>query len=147
MPYPPLVNYPSEGEYRNHFDMEYCRGPITTHDGIEVRFRRRDFNHCFFETVHSKDDTFSRKRAERISWIKAALQDASADQFQGWDKKRRRYDTNWKVILVQGNYVVVIKMKSASKADFMTAYVADTPAPPGRMSTAEMIRNLSPRWT
>jgi hypothetical protein len=41
------------------------------------------FDHCFFESTHSKDDTFSSRRAERINWIKAVLQDTNAELRQG----------------------------------------------------------------
>jgi hypothetical protein len=44
-----------------------------------------------------------------------------------------------------GDYVVVIVMTGPAKADFVTAYVADTPGTPGRPSTIEMIRR-SPKW-
>lgn len=146
MPYPPEIYYSSEVDYKSHFEREYCQSTIKTHDGIEVRFRKRDYDHCFFESVHSKDDTFSQIRAERIDWIKAALQDSNAGQFQGWDKIRHRYDPNVRVILVEGDYVVIIRIKSSNSADFITAFVADTHAPPGGMSTADKIRNLSPKW-
>lgn len=48
MPYPPLVSYNSVDEYRGHFERIYCRGVITTFDGIPVRFQKRDFDHAFF---------------------------------------------------------------------------------------------------
>jgi len=148
MSYPPLLQLATAAEYRTHFESLYCRGPIATFDGIKVRFRKRDFNHCFFESSRrdgNKDD-FSSKRAERMEWIKAALQDAHADRYLGWDKAKRTYDRSRRVTVVMGNYVVVIRITAARKADCVTAFVADTPARPGRPSTIDMIRR-GPKWT
>ena len=140
MSYPTLVNYPSAVQYRTHFENVYCRKPITTFDGIQVRFRKKDFNHCFFESVHSSDDTFSEQRAVRIDWIKTALQDPMGERYLGWNKKKKRYEKNRRVVLVQKNYVVVISLKTKIMADFVTAYVADSEY------TLMKIRS-SPKWT
>lgn len=141
MALPPLCNLPSETEYRQRFEATYCQGTIATFDGIEVRFRKSDFDHCFFESTQRNGikDQFSVKRSERIDWIKAALEDPDADLYVGWDKSRRRYDHRRRVCLVSGNYVVVIVITGNLKADFITAYVADT----GR--SLRMIR-ASPIW-
>jgi hypothetical protein len=144
--YPSLVKYSSENEYRKHFENIYCRKPITTFDGIEVRFRKNKFDHCFFETVHTQDDTFSKKRAERIDWIKEALQDPKGEQYIGYDKRRKRNDSSRRVTVVKGNYVTVIKMVGKNKAEFVTAFVADTPGRKGIPSTIDKIRK-SPEWT
>ena len=141
MSYPPFVLLSTEDEYRSHFEAVYCRGPIVTFDGIEVRFRKEDFDHCFYEA----DDSFSRKRAERIDWIKAALLDPTAEKYVGWDNKRKRYDMCRRVAVAQNNYVVVIVTTKANKARFITAYVADTPSRPGRLSTVDLIRR-GPKW-
>lgn len=138
MAYPPLVHYGTEQEYRAHFEGEYCKGTIPTFDGIAVRFRKRMFDHCFFESVHAKDDTFSLPRAERIDWIKAALQDASADIRVGWDNVRKRPATDRRVAIVKGNYVVIIRLDGPIKAEFVTAFVAE-----GR--TVTQIRT-NPKW-
>lgn len=61
-----LVHYETIDDYRLHFERVYCRRPIRTFDGIDVRFRKSSFDHCFFETVTVKDDTWSPRRAERI---------------------------------------------------------------------------------
>ena len=50
MNYPSLVRYATQAEYRVHFERVYCRGPIQTFDHIAVRFRKKDFDHCFFES-------------------------------------------------------------------------------------------------
>ena len=139
MPYPPLVKYDSAVKYRQHFEDVYCRTPITTFDGISVRFRRKNFNHCFFESVKEKDDTFSQKRAEKINWIKAALEDTESERYLGWNAKKRKYDNKRRVTLVMGNYIVVIAITGIAKADFVTAFVADSEF------TLRKIRN-SPQW-
>lgn len=148
MAYPPLLELPGEAEYRAHFEATYCRGPIRAFDGIEVRFRKRDFDHCCFESSRrdGAKDAFSQPRAKRLDWIKAALQDPSSECYQGWDKKRKRYDGSRRVTVVMGNYVVVIALEGNGRADFVTAFLADTPAAPGRPSTVDMIRR-GPKWT
>ena len=123
--YPPLLQGKSPAEYRSYFEATYCRGPITTFDGIEVRFRKRDFNHCFFESVSEKDDTFSHQRAERIQWIKAALQDPHAELYVGWDNKKKRLAKDRRVAIVVQSYVVVIRFIGARSAAFVTAFVAE----------------------
>lgn len=137
--YPPLVQYGTEQEYRNHFEREYCRGPIATFDGVQVRFRKGMFDHCFFESVVIKDDTFSNRRAERVDWIKAALQDPNAELREGWDNKKKRPAKDRRVAVVMGSYVVIIRIRPNNKADFVTAFVAT-----GR--TINQIRT-NPIWT
>lgn len=141
MPYPPLRVFNTAEECRTHFETTYCQGAISTFDGIEVRFRTSDFDHCFYESSNrdGTKDSFSQPRSERVDWIKAALEDATAELYKGWDKKRRKYNLKRRVCVVCQNYVVVIAMTGHLKADFVTAYVADT----GR--TLAMIRT-SPTW-
>lgn len=142
MAYPPLVQYETEQEYRSHFERVYCCGPLQCFDGIAVRFRKNDFDHCFFESSNRDGvkDQFSTLRAERIDWIKAALQDGQADLFVGWDRTKRRYDHGRRVTLVMGNYVVVIRLTGKLKARFVTAFVADS------QRTLDRIKR-SPKWT
>ena len=83
---------------------------MQTFDGIEVRFRKQHFDHCFFESVVTKDDTFSQRRAERIDWIKAALEDPNAELWVGWDNKRKRPANDRRVVIVVQNYVVIIRV-------------------------------------
>jgi hypothetical protein len=139
--YPPLVRYGSVEEYRAHYERVYCEGPITTFDGIAVRFRKEGFDHCFFESTKRDKvkDAFSQARAERIDWIKATLRDPDAELFAGWDRERKRYDCTHRVALVVGDYVVVIRLKGAKSAQFVTAYVANSP------STLAKIKG-SPKW-
>jgi hypothetical protein len=127
MPYPPLVYYRSISDYRQHFENIYCQGPITTFDGISVRFRKADFDHAFYESVNAKDDTFSQDRAERMDWIKAALEDANAALYVGWNKNKKRIDYNRRVALVNGNYVVIIFVYGNMKGAFITAYIVNKP--------------------
>lgn len=126
---PPLVIYQKPVEYVTHFEMNYCRAVIKTFDGIRVYFRQTRFGHCFYESTNRDNtkDLFSRTRAERIDWIKANLMDPSAELYQGWDKDKKANDTNCRVSVMYGNYVVIIRMNSnkPDRADFITAYVAD----------------------
>lgn len=147
MEYPPLLKCDSSIDYRQHFENIYCRKPITTFDGIQVRFRKRDFNHCFFETVETRDDTFSVERAERLDWIKVALEDPSSDLRLGWDKRRKKYDKRRRVAIVMINYVVVIAIKQDNiSADFITAFLANTEPLKGQnFSTLEKIK-MGPKW-
>lgn len=140
--YPPLVQYASEAEYQKHFERTYCRALIPTFDGITVRFRKDMFTHIFYESSNRDGvkNVFSTKRAERIDWIKAVLQDSKADLYVGWDNKKKSYDTCRRVALVLGNYVVIIRLLKDKKAVFVTAYLADS----GR--TLEMIKR-GPKWT
>ena len=141
MPYPPLLRFETEWEYRLHFEQVYCRGALATFDGIAVRFEKKDFDHCFYESSNRNGvkDRFSTLRAERMDWIKTALQDDQAGLFVGWDSRRRRYDHGRRVALVMGNYVVVIRITGPMKARFVTAFVADS------QRTLDKIRR-SPRW-
>lgn len=117
--------YPKEADYRRHFESKYCVGPITTFDGIQVFFRKRNFDHAFYETVRAQDDIFSWRRAERIDWIDWALANPNAELYQGWDAKRRRIDESRRVAIVNGDYVVVIRMTGKTRAEFVTAFEAD----------------------
>jgi len=140
MPYPPLVSYQTIDEYRAHFEKVYCRGPIVTFDGIPVRFRKRDFDHAFFESRTTKDDTFSPQRSQRIDWIQATLLDPDSERYVGWDKKKKRYDHQRRVAVVKGNYVVVIAINKDGAGRFITAYLADS------SRTVGLIRQ-GPKWT
>lgn len=141
---PPLLILADAVAYRQHFEGTYCRGVITTHDGIRVYFRRDDFNHAFFESSgrRGENDIFSRVRAERMDWIAAALADPTAACFQGWIKKAKRYDATRRVAVVMQDFVVVIAISRRRdgllKASFVTCYRADN-------SINKIL--ASPRWT
>ena len=148
MEYPPLLKLATAAQYRTHFENVYCRRPIATFDGIAVRFRKKDFNHCFFESTsrNKKKDLFSLRRAERMDWIKKALEDPNSERYLGWDKRKKQYVKSRRVTVVKGNFVVVIALTGTTSADFVTAYLADTPAQPGRLATIDLIRR-GPKWT
>lgn len=147
MVYPPLVRYASEDDYRRHYEQVYCRKPIVTFDGIKVRFRKDQFKHLFRESSRrdGNKDQFSIPRAERIDWIKTALEDPDSERFVGWDNRKKRYDYKRRVAIVMGNYVVIIRLKNASSAFFVTAFVADTLTTPTRPSTIDQILK-GPKW-
>ena len=128
MAYPPLLSLADEQSYRARYEAIYCVAPIITFDGISVRFRKDAFDHCFFMSTrrNGTKDSFSAQRAERIDWIQATLQDPSAELFEGWDKKKKRYDATRRVALVMSNYVVIIRFTGNSSAEFVTAYLVDT---------------------
>lgn len=139
--YPSLVVYKTPAEYRSHFDRVYCRKPIMAFDGIEVRFRKSQFEHSFYESTmrNRVKDQFSKLRAERIDWIKAALQDPNAELYVGWDRERKRHDSSHRVTVVVNNYVVIVRLKGLREANFVTAYVANSEV------TLRKIRS-SPKW-
>ena len=139
--YPPLVHYSTELEYQAHYEQTYCKGPVMTGDGIAVRFRKANFRHLFFESTQRNGvkDAFSQPRACRIDWILAALNDPTIPMRMGWIKKKNRYDPARRVVVAQGNYVVVIHLTGNSKANHVTAYVAD------RGTVAKIMRG--PEWT
>ena len=147
MEYPPLVTGLTPAEYRDRFERIYCRTPIATFDGIKVRFRKRNFNHAFFESSskRDRDDKFSPLRAERIDWIRTALQDPEAELYVGVDHERKRRDFNRRVAIARGEYVVIVAMTGANTADFVTAFVDTGPLPGRNFSSVELIR-MGPRW-
>ena len=145
MKYPPLLALNEENDYREHFYKIYCKEPIVAFDNIPVRFRKSDFDHAFYESEKSKDDTFSRKRAERMEWIKVALQDSDKPVYCGWDSKAKKYINTRRVTLLMGNYVVVIGLKKDFRsAFFITAFLADTEKDK-KSRTIEKIKR-SPVW-
>ena len=129
---PPKVVYGTEAEYRAHFVSAYCHGPVVTSDGIRVTFRKRDFDHCMYESspMLGRKVSFSRIRAERIDWIRATLENPAAELYQGWDRQKRRVDPTRRVAVVYEDFVVVIgvrKLEDCSfRAYFVTAYKAET---------------------
>jgi hypothetical protein len=127
---PPLKTFADAVECGKHYKQVYCAGPIETFDGIMVRFNNRDFVHLFFESS-SRDgnkDIFSTRRAERIDWIKAALQDPKAELFQGYDNRTKQCNLDRRVCVVSGDYVVIIDLLDEKKAKIITAFVIDDPA-------------------
>lgn len=141
---PPLLKLENESAYRAHFEAVYCRGTIPTFDGIEVRFRKDDFDHCCYKTERGgfRKTVFCTIRAERIDWIKCALQDPGADLRVGWDNSRKCHRPDRRVAIVSGSYVVIIDiLKCGRRARLVTTYVADS----GPGQTLTNIKR-SPKW-
>lgn len=128
---PKLLHLQTIEDYRKYYAQKYCKKPIITFDGIPVYFSKSKFDHAFFESSRrdKNKDQFSLTRAKRIDWIEATLTNPKANLYQGWDKKRKRYDPRWRVNVIYEDYVVVlqirIKKSGFLKAEFRTAYVAD----------------------
>lgn len=137
--HPPLRQRLTIEQYRIHFEAVYCHKPIITFDQIAVRFYKRDFDHCMYESsVRNKiKDQFSIERSERIDWIKATLENPNAILYQGWDKTKKTYDSARRVAVVFEDFVVVIALRANKKARFITAYLADN-------SMAKI--RMSPKW-
>jgi hypothetical protein len=97
---------------------------------------------AFFESAGRKardKSIFSWSRAERIDWIRAAIEDPTAELYRGWDRDKKRIAHDRRITLVFGNYVVVLQVYSkGNKATFITAYVASS-------DTISKIRS-GPRW-
>lgn len=142
---PPLVKYKTVDEYRQHYEKMYCSKPVVTFDGISVIFRKRDFKHAFFKSVHSTDDTFSLKRAQRVNWIKEVLHDSSCDLYKGYIKSKQKYVSSRRVAISYNDYVVIIRLTGRKRAHFVTAFVADDPGRIGGLSTLEKLRQ-SQKW-
>jgi len=130
MSMPPLRHFANELQCGLHYKAVYCSSPIPTFDGIMVRFDKRDFFHLFYESSgrNGKKDTFSTRRAERIDWIKAALQDPAAELYQGYDNQKKSPCPDRRVCVVSADYVVVIDVLDEKKAKIITAFVVDNPA-------------------
>lgn len=126
---PPLRRFADAVQCGLHYKQVYCSAPIQTFDGIMVRFDKRDFLHLFFESTKrdGNKDSFSTRRAERIDWIKAALQDPAAELYQGYDNRTRTSMPDRRVCVVSGDYVVIIDVLDEKKAKIITAFIVDDP--------------------
>jgi hypothetical protein len=78
-------------------------------------------------------------RAERMDWIKAALEDPNSDRFVGWNNRLKCYDNTRRVTIVLKNYVIIIGITKKGAGFFITAFVADSDR------TLSLIRK-GPRW-
>jgi len=127
MPYS-LLFLGSQSEYQAHYIERYCKRPVTTFDGYQVTFTRNMFYHAFYKSTHrdAMKDAFDPERALRIDWIREALEDPGADLRVGYDNKKKKINTQARVAIVVGNYVVVIRIKDKGRkrAMFVTAFVA-----------------------
>jgi len=126
-----LLNLKTEAEYHDYYKREYCRKSVVTWDGVRVYFKDARFAHAFYESSKkdSQKDLFSAARAQRMNWIRETLVNPQSSIFQGWDKKKRRYDTCRRVCIAYEDFVVVIKMglkkTGELKAEFVTCFKAD----------------------
>jgi len=141
---PDLLIYENEREYLAYYRKEYCRKGVVTFDGIRVHFRETRFFHAFYESINrdGRKDRFSKIRAQRMEWIRATLENADSDLFQGWDKNKSRYDPGRRVCVVYEDFVVVLEMRLRAnrelKGEFVTCYQADNSI--GKIKK-------SPRWS
>jgi len=128
---PPLLILPEEADYRKHYEYYYVNGPaVVTFDGITVKFYSNTFDHAFYRdssrTSHDKGK-FDRGRAERMDWIRVALEDRALENF-------RRVMPRGKVrritLAYHGNYAIVTQIDSqdTTRARFITAYLVDSPS-------------------
>lgn len=118
----------TEAEFRKIWHDTYCLSPITTFDGIDVKFYDSNFDHAFFESSNRRTankDVLSLKRLSRILWIKDALTDPDAELHVGYISKSKTSEQKRRVALVKENYVVVIQLYRDNKANFITAFVGD----------------------
>jgi hypothetical protein len=139
---PKLAHYATEAEYRHHYEQQYCHGTLYTFDGLRVFFPKHQFDDAFYESASrsARDKSvFSRTRAERIDWIRAAVQEKTAELYAGWNRDKKVIDSKRRVTVVYGDYVVILQVNAKrTKASFITAYVADA-------GTLAKIRS-QPRW-
>lgn len=141
MALPPLLRLPREKDYRSHFVVQYCKGPVLTFDSIAVKFFPRVFNHAFYRdsspTAHDKAD-FDHDRAQRMDWIKAVLTDATVELYRRVmpSSKVRRIALEPTV-----RYAVIIQLDNRNplRAHFTTAYIVDS-------SSALTKMRSNPRW-
>jgi len=141
---PDLLIYKNESDYLAHYQKEYCRKGVVTFDGIRVYFRKRKFFHAFYESTNrdGRKNHFSKRRAQRMEWIRATLENANSDLFQGRDKHKKKYDPGRRVCIVYEDFVVILQMRLKAnrklKAEFVTCYQADS-------SIGKIKR--SPKWS
>jgi len=128
---PPFLQLADQAAYRRHYERTLCRGGIFTHDGIQVFFRKQEFDHAFFESSgrRGENDVFSIERARRMDWIAPALANPDAKCLQGWLKKEQRHDPRRRVTVFIDGFLVVIALRLGGqgqlRAQFVTCYPAD----------------------
>lgn len=66
------------------------------------------------------------------------MQDPHADLRVGWDNESKHSGTDCRVAIVARNYVLVIRLRGAQRADFVTTFMDDN-------ATVMKIRR-NPRW-
>lgn len=128
MPYQKIRGNTPE-EYRQIFIDTYCNPskPIYTFDKILVKFYPDMFDHTFYESDNwkKKDKSlFSYNRAEKILWIKDALEDSTAILKVRYNSKTKTNDHSRRVAIVKNDFIVIIWMKNNKEAKFITAFQA-----------------------
>ena len=131
---PPLLILESPKEYRQYYEKHYCRGEIYTFDNIRVFFSSTKFGHAFYENSAGRKgakDSFSDRRAQRMSWVAPTLENPDAELFVGWNKDQRCYQNDRRVSVVYEDFVVIIqvsldkRVENKLKANFVTCYTAE----------------------
>jgi len=125
---PILLKLDSVEDYRNYYIKNFCNEQIITHDKIAVKFHISNFCHAFYEGLPgNRKRFFSRKRAEKMTWIIPTLKSASSILYAGWIKKKQCYSYYRRVANLYHDYVVIINIdrRELFKAHFITAYSAD----------------------
>lgn len=117
----------TEKQLRQLWSDTYCdhTKPIYTFDGVLVKFYDNMFDHAFYESHDWKKkdkSVLSYNRLEKMLWIKEALEDPDAIVKHGWDNRSKSYSHNSRVIIVKGDYLVVIRFIHTNVAKFVTAY-------------------------
>ena len=115
---PDLLKFSTTEEYREHYLNAYCRSVIKTHDGIRVYFKESRYGHAFWETPRGggAKGKFDMERAERMDWIKAALESADAELYEGWDKDKKCADPTRRVDR-DGSTQILQRRSNRSRAD------------------------------
>lgn len=117
----------TEPQLRQLWKDEYCNPaiPVHTFDKVLVKFHEAMFDHAFYESDNRQagdKSIISLNRLEKMLWIKDTLQDPTAIQKQGWDKRSKTYDNSRRVAFVKDSYVVIIRFTGVLTAVFLTAY-------------------------
>jgi hypothetical protein len=141
MPLPRLLSLPDEAAYRAYFEAQYCNTTVVTFDGITVQFFTEIFNEAFYRdssrTARDKAN-FDLKRAQRMDWIRAVLEDSSLEVY-----RRAMPSSKIRRIALEPTtpYAVIIQIDSrnARRARFITAYIVDSPSALTKMRS-------NPRW-
>ncbi len=129
---PAFVKLLTPEDYKKYYIEKYCKKELTTFDGIKVKFYDDQFEHAFFESsnkIKRNKDVFSIERAFRIDWIEYVLKNPNAELHIGWDRDKKRYNSERRVAIISPeNYVVILRINDNKKAKFITAYYADNSA-------------------
>jgi hypothetical protein len=122
--------------YRQIYVDRYVHAEVRDWAGRRIRFHATNFNHAFSESNNYRleagghDVDLSLTRAERIFWIRLALQGEdvcidvlSQERRDGRGQLKRRRT----LVVLDNNYVVVLEpcTEAGFEFQFITAFVAD----------------------